>query len=217
MVYLLNLRIVHSIYKTLEPSTGKIPLILCSLSYKMHSIYLLRVFNDPVVMVFMNLCVLSAIKNKWKTSLVLYSIALSIKMNILLYLPGLLLCINWGTNYVFTLLSIFFIVSFQLIIAAPFIAVNSSGYFTMAFDFSRIFIQKESAYWQFLSNGIFVSRTFHIFLLALHVLFLLVFLVTKAADRTSFKRFLVSLNLPVSLDELQKPAKGCVLTAESNL
>ena len=208
---------MHSIYKILQPSVGKIPILICSLSYKMHSIYMLRMFNDSVAMLFMNLCILLAIQNKWKGSILLYSIALSIKMNILLYLPGLLLVVNWGKNYRYTLSALVFIVCFQLIIAAPFLLTNPSGYFTMAFDFSRVFLFEQSAYWQFLPEEIFVSRRFHNTLLLLHVLSLLIFLFRKAVVGRSIKAWAASLNLPCSLSAFMHPSQGLKLEPDSNL
>ena len=64
LIYLINLKILHSIYKKLEPWVGKIPIVLCCVSYKIHSIYLLRNHNDPIAMVFMYSSVLFALKNK---------------------------------------------------------------------------------------------------------------------------------------------------------
>ena len=187
---------------------GKVPLLICCLSYKMHSTYLLRMFNDCVAILFMNLCILFSLKNKWGLSVVLYSVALSIKMNILLYLPGLLLVINWTYNYVATLSTVLFVVGFQLLIALPFLQTNPSGYFKMAFDFSRVFDQKESAYWQFIPESTFTSKPFHNLLLVLHVLFLLIFLWRKAVYGFSIKSKLRSLNLPTSLSDFISPKQG---------
>ncbi|OMJ75488.1 hypothetical protein SteCoe_25337 [Stentor coeruleus] len=212
--YLINLIIVNNIYKRLEPHVGKWCVFILCLSFKMHSTYLLRLFNDPVAILFMNLCILFALDNKWKSAVILYSISLSIKMNILLYLPGLLLIINWGNNYIFTLCSLIFIIAFQLIIAIPFLLVNPRGYFTMAFDFSRVFDQKESAYWQFLPNEVFVSKIFHNTLLVFHVTLLLIFLFRKAAYGKTFVQKLRSLNLPTSLAEFLHPPQGTKIAPE---
>jgi alpha-1,3-mannosyltransferase len=156
----------------------------------------------------MNLCILLSLQKHWKSSTVFFSIALSIKMNILLYLPGFLLVINWHFNYLATLATVFFIVAFQLAIAVPFLQTNPSGYFKMAFDFSRVFDKKESAYWQFVPDDVFVSKNFHNALLVAHVAFLLVFLWRKAVYGRNFKEILRSLNLPSSFDEVFRPRSG---------
>lgn len=192
------------------------PLLICCLSYKMHSTYLLRMFNDCVAIFFMNLCVLCSIQNKWVVSVVLYSVALSIKMNILLYLPGILLAINWTYNYFATLGAVFFIIAFQLIIAIPFLQTNPSGYFKMAFDFSRVFDKKESAYWQFVPDEIFTSKTFHNSLLLFHVLFLLIFLYRKAIHGASLSSKWKSLNLPLTISDFTSPKQGEQMPADSN-
>ena len=181
----------------------------------MHSIYLLRSFNDPIAMFFMHSCILFAIKHKWKRSVLFYSLALSIKMNILLYLPGFLLVVNWAKNYLYTLFTLAFIVMFQLAIAAPFLLVNAEGYFSRAFDFSRVFLFKESAYWQFLPEHVFVSSKFHSLLLFLHLAFLLIFLFRKAANGSSLKEKFQSLNLPTSIQEFLNPGPGSDLQPES--
>ena len=187
---------------------GKYPLLLCMLSFKMHSTYLLRMFNDCVAILFMNICILLAIQHKWKTSVVIYSIALSIKMNILLYLPGLLLVVNWNLNYLATIATVLFVVGFQLAIAIPFLLTNAKGYFQMAFDFSRVFEKKESAYWQFVPDEFFVSKTFHNSLLIAHVLLLLVFLWRKAIHGRTFTEMMRSLNLPCSLSDFTRINSG---------
>ena len=174
----------------------------------MHSTYLLRMFNDCVAILFMNLCILFSLQNKWGLSVLLYSFALSIKMNILLYLPGLLLVLNWTFNYLTTLGTLVFVVGFQVLIALPFLQTNPGGYFKMAFDFSRVFDQKESAYWQFVPEETFRSKAFHNGLLVLHVLSLLVFLYRKAVCGSSIRSKLRSLNLPSSLKDLTSPGQG---------
>ena len=59
-----------------------------SLSKRIHSIYLLRLFNDPIAMLPLLASILALTNKKWSLSCFLLSLALSIKMNILLFFPG---------------------------------------------------------------------------------------------------------------------------------
>lgn len=67
---------------------GALPL-LC-LSKRVHSIFLLRLFNDGVAML-LAYCATAALVMRWPTaSLVLFSAAVSVKMNVLLFAPPVL-------------------------------------------------------------------------------------------------------------------------------
>jgi hypothetical protein len=63
--------------------------ILC-LSKRVHSIYLLRLFNDPFVMLFTYASILAMLNNYWALSFAFYSLAVGVKMSALLFSPGIL-------------------------------------------------------------------------------------------------------------------------------
>jgi alpha-1,3-mannosyltransferase len=58
------------------------------MSKRLHSIYVLRLFNDPIAMGVMTMATLALCKRQFTLANILFSLALSIKMNILLFLPA---------------------------------------------------------------------------------------------------------------------------------
>ncbi|XP_042746866.1 dol-P-Man:Man(5)GlcNAc(2)-PP-Dol alpha-1,3-mannosyltransferase isoform X1 [Lagopus leucura] len=89
-LYLLNLLLVFRIYCR----TGKVPpyvfFFMCCASYRIHSIFVLRLFNDPVAMAILFLAINFFLEDHWSWGCLLFSLAVSVKMNILLFAPGLL-------------------------------------------------------------------------------------------------------------------------------
>ena len=76
-------------------------LILLCLSKRLHSIYLLRLFNDGVAMLVAYIAVWLLVSQRWRASMVAFSAAVSIKMNVLLMAPPVLLVmLKVGTHQV---------------------------------------------------------------------------------------------------------------------
>jgi alpha-1,3-mannosyltransferase len=58
-------------------------------SKRLHSIYMLRMFNDGVAMMLLFMAVYLFARQRWRWGCVLFSFAVSIKMNVLLFAPAL--------------------------------------------------------------------------------------------------------------------------------
>ncbi|KAG0003215.1 Lethal(2)neighbour of tid protein, partial [Modicella reniformis] len=86
-LYLLTLGIVFTIYSK-DQTTPPYVLVLVCMSRRLHSIYVLRLFNDPVAMVFLYAAILAFLYKRWTLSSILFSLALSVKMSILLFFPA---------------------------------------------------------------------------------------------------------------------------------
>ncbi|CBQ71473.1 related to Alpha-1,3-mannosyltransferase [Sporisorium reilianum SRZ2] len=154
------------------PPLAVLPLFL---SKRIYSIFLLRMFNDPIAILFVYAALLAAIKARWNLSALLFSFGLGIKMNVLLFLPGLAAAsfayagIKGAVSYV-TL-----IVAVQGLLSLPFTLHDPHAYLSRAFDFSRAFLYVWTVNWRFVPEDTFLSQHFAKALLALHLALLVLF------------------------------------------
>ncbi|KAI5474876.1 hypothetical protein MNV49_002320 [Pseudohyphozyma bogoriensis] len=176
-LYVATQAMVFKIFKR----CGSVPpyaLILLTLSKRMHSIFLLRLFNDPVGMFFFYAAVLAwtARKPRWSVGSVLFSLALSIKMNHLITLPSLLYLFYLHLGLIPTVFQLALIALPQLILAFPFLDTSSHAltYFHTAFDFKREFLWEWTVNWRWVGEEAFESVTFSKVLLVAHVVVLVV-------------------------------------------
>ncbi|ORY32891.1 ALG3 protein-domain-containing protein [Naematelia encephala] len=178
-MYLLTFLLVATIYF----HSKRIPQILLvplTLSKRAHSIYLLRLFNDPLAMVLLYAAVLSLMYGRWRLGSVVYSLALGVKMNILLFLPGLLVLSFQHRGLIKTLQNLTIITIIQLLLPSPYFVsfANSyltKSYFSSAFDLSRQFLYEWTVNWRFVPSSTFLSREFALGLLGSHVGLLIIF------------------------------------------
>lgn len=183
-------------------------IILCC-SKRLHSIYVLRMFNDCFVTMFMALSwvsILAAINVKRDShrilqqreeqqpeaqadernasgmllylcmfaSVIFYSLALSVKMSALLYLPGYVIVMYMLCSESLSQLLLVAFVGLEVQVAVnwPFIGQDwetAQHFFSQAFDFGRVFLYKWTVNWRFVPEHTFLSRGFHLTLLALQV------------------------------------------------
>jgi alpha-1,3-mannosyltransferase len=108
-----------------------------------------------------------------------FSAALSVKMSILLYLPGLLVFLFKRHGLLHTLRHSSTIVLFQVLIALPFLRKHSWPYLSSAFEFSRVFLYKWTVNWRFISEDVFLSHSWALTLLAGQLFTLIAFAMIK--------------------------------------
>lgn len=137
-----------------------IPLVL---SKRSHSIYLLRLFNDPLAMLFLYAAVLLFMYSKWKIGSVVFSLALAVKMNILLFIPGLVVLMFQYRGFFGTLDGL--IITTFIQIGLPSLYFSETGahfqaYFLSAFDFSREFLYRWTVNWRCIPESVFLSKGF---------------------------------------------------------
>ncbi|VDD81152.1 unnamed protein product [Mesocestoides corti] len=208
-VYALSLGLIFNIYRKIS----KVPLfsilIMSFASYRVHSIYLLRLFNDPWAMLFLYSSINWCLYNHFTCAAVFFSIAVGIKMNILLFAPGLLLVLLKHRGLYETLGHLAECGIVQVLLGAIFLFRNSEAYFSRAFEFSRQFMYKWTVNWKVVPESLFLDRRFQVALLVLHIVFLTFFLVKFVRSRGGFKRFLEPLppstKLAVCADDVLYP------------
>jgi len=148
--------------------------LLC-LSKRLHSIYVLRLFNEALAMPLAWAMVLLAQRRRWLPAALAFSASVSVKMNALLFAPALALLMLLSCGRRAILLAASLAAALQLALAAPFLAAHPAAYLARAFEFGRAFEQRWSVNWQGLSSEQFASQAHARGLLLAHAAALLLF------------------------------------------
>lgn len=189
VVYLLNSLVVMALYQvvlqrmrslqTQQQRKGssmivwywRIAMGITCLSKRVHSIFVLRLFNDAPAMLLLHLSMyLFACCDAWAMGCAVFSLAVSIKMNILLFAPGLLLLLLQKNRCILgTVKHLSICALVQLVLGWPFLSTHPISYIKKAFEFDRVFFYKWTVNWKFLPEELFVSKPWALLLLGLHV------------------------------------------------
>ncbi|XP_031840181.1 dolichyl-P-Man:Man5GlcNAc2-PP-dolichol alpha-1,3-mannosyltransferase Alg3 isoform X1 [Nomia melanderi] len=173
VLYISLLILVCRIYAKTKKVPPYVLIIMCCTSYRVHSIFTLRLFNDPIAMVLLFASINAFLDDRWYLGSILYSLAVSIKMNILLFAPALFIAYLSNLGLLKTVVHLFVCAFIQLMLGMPFILNNPLAYVKGSFDFGRVFEFKWTVNWRFLPQHIFIHPYFHLSLLALHILALI--------------------------------------------
>ncbi|PLW16770.1 hypothetical protein PCASD_17157 [Puccinia coronata f. sp. avenae] len=178
MIYLITMGFVLAIYKHCQslPTYTVFSLVL---SKRLHSIYVLRLFNDGIAMMALYVSIWCLVTKKWNWSALWFSLALSIKMNILLFFPafGFIYFQTVGLLKTINLMLIIGLV--QVWLALPFLIQFPREYLSKAFEFKRVFQYQWTVNWRMISQSSFLSPGFASLLTALHLSTLTWFTWTK--------------------------------------
>lgn len=158
ILYLGTVAIVFQIY-WLAGCPGWL-LTLCVLSKRVHSIYVLRLFNDAVSQFFSYLALLIFLYQRHTVFALIYSFAVSVKMQPLLHCPAVGLCLVLRRGWAFTLRSIAIMLALQLGLALPFLSTNPAAYLARAFGGPGHLQHVWSVNWKLLPGYMFESRAF---------------------------------------------------------
>mmetsp|Transcript_18164 Transcript_18164/g.29484 ORF Transcript_18164/g.29484 Transcript_18164/m.29484 type:complete len:434 (+) Transcript_18164:173-1474(+) len=129
--------------------------IVCS--RRVHSIFALRLFNDGVAMLFVYICIFLLVRRRWTLACFFFSVAFSIKMNIILFVPGLAVVLLETGGLLPTFMRGLMCLVMQAVLASPFLLTNAGGYMHRAFELGRVFMFKWTVNFKFLPEDIFVS------------------------------------------------------------
>jgi len=175
VLYIALLCLVFRIYIKSKKVPPYVLVLTCCSSYRIHSIFVLRLFNDPVAMVLFYASVNLFLDSKWSLASLFYSMAVSVKMNILLFSPAILLTYLICLGLKGTLTQLTICASVQILLGIPFILTNPIAYIRGAFNLGRVFLYEWTVNWRFLPEDIFTNSYFHVGLLVLHITLLLFF------------------------------------------
>ena len=149
----------------------RIAMGITCLSKRIHSIFVLRLFNDAPAMLLLHISMyLFACCDSWALGCAVFSLAVSIKMNVLLFAPGLLLLLlQKNQSLLGTIRHLSICASLQLLLGWPFLTTYPISYIKKAFEFDRVFFFKWTVNWKFLPEEMFTSKPWALMLLACHL------------------------------------------------
>lgn len=174
LLYIVNLMIVLFIYLKTDVLPWWALSLLC-LSKRVHSIFVLRLFNDCVATTLLYAAVATFLCRRWHSGMILFSLAVSIKMNVLLYAPSLLLLLLKGLSFSGVITALLGAAIVQVLLGFPFLVSHPVAYISRAFNLGRVFIHFWSVNFKFLPEPIFVSKGFALSLLIIHLALLAAF------------------------------------------
>lgn len=149
------------------------------LSKRLHSIFVLRLFNDCFAVFFLWVAIYIFQRRLWTLGSMLYSWGLGIKMSLLLALPGIGIMLFMARGFQSSIKQLWLMTQLQVVLAFPFLPANWKGYLGRAFEFSRQFLFKWTVNWRFVGQETFLSKEFSIFLLVGHLGVLVLFATTR--------------------------------------
>lgn len=97
------------------------------------------------------------------------------KMNILLFSPGLLALFLLFLGWRGTAVQLVICALVQVAVGAPFLLNNPVSYINGAFNFGRVFLYQWTVNWRVLPEWVFLHKGFHLVLLLTHLLVIIAF------------------------------------------
>lgn len=204
ILYLGTLSIVMACYRRAKAPLYIFPMLI--LSKRLHSIFVLRLFNDCFAVFFLWVAIYIFQRRIWTLGSLAYSWGLGIKMSLLLALPAIGTVLFLGKGVKGSLKQAWLMAQLQTVIALQFLPVNGIGYLSRAFEFSRQFLFVWTVNWRFIGEDIFLSKGFSIILLVGHVSALALFITTRwlrPAEKTAIELLHQALKMEEPLGKMQ--------------
>ncbi|EQL28863.1 alpha-1,3-mannosyltransferase [Blastomyces dermatitidis ATCC 26199] len=190
ILYLATLVIVMWSYRSAGAPPYLLPLLV--LSKRLHSIFLLRLFNDAVATFFLWAAILMLQRRQWAVGVVLWSMGVGVKMTVLLVAPAVAVIVVLGAGIIKAAGLGVTALLLQVLFAVPFLQDHPSSYISRAFEFTRQFLFTWTVNWRFVGEDVFLSKSFALALLVVHASILGAFFVFRwiAPSNTSLTQFI---------------------------
>ncbi|KAJ5747444.1 uncharacterized protein N7511_009140 [Penicillium nucicola] len=171
VLYLATLIVVVACYR----QTGAPPYLfpLLALSKRLHSIFVLRMFNDGAATFAMWVAIYP-----WTAGIAVWSFGVAIKMTLVLFVPAIAILTLLSLGLARSISLGVMAVLIQGLLAVPFLQTNATSYLSRAFELSRQFLFKWTVNWRFIGEETFLSREFSLGLIVLHISLLAIFVGT---------------------------------------
>ncbi|RHZ12165.1 hypothetical protein DYB31_008481, partial [Aphanomyces astaci] len=131
--YLITISAIFAIFYRSRVAPPWTAILVCT-SKRLHSIYMLRLFNDGIAMMFLFIAIYLCCRQQWRLGCLVYSFAVSIKMNVLLFAPALFFLLLQSSGVLRTIGYLSICASLQVALALPFLKTFWWSYLTKAFD-----------------------------------------------------------------------------------
>ncbi|EPS59064.1 hypothetical protein M569_15746 [Genlisea aurea] len=118
---------------------------------------------------------ISFLYQKWHLGLIIFSGAVSVKMNVLLFAPPLLILMLKAMDIFGVITAGAGAALVQVLLGLPFLLSYPVAYVSRAYDLGRVFIHFWSVNFKFVPEPVFVSKGFAVSLLATHLVLLGIF------------------------------------------
>ena len=176
VVYLSALSMVFACYRKAQAPPYIYPLLI--LSKRLHSIFLLRLFNDGFAILALFTAIYFYQKKIFTIGSVAYSFGVGTKMSLLLAGPAIGVLLLQVLPFKRAFNAAFLMAQVQFTLAVPFF-LNWRGYLARSFELSRVFLYKWTVNWRFISEERFSSKEFALTLILLHLTLLTTFVCTR--------------------------------------
>lgn len=130
-------------------------------------------------MLFLYIAIDMFLNDHWMLGCLIYSFGVSVKMNLLLFSPAVLMLLMARHGTVDTVKHLTVCAVTQVLLGLPFLLVNPVGYIARSFNLGRQFFYKWTVNWRLLPEDIFLNPSFQIVLLFGHIVLLLLFFYYK--------------------------------------
>ncbi|KAL8822727.1 MAG: hypothetical protein Q9191_006540 [Dirinaria sp. TL-2023a] len=144
-LYLSVLSLVMTCYRQAKAPPYIFPLLV--LSKRMHSLFMLRLFNDCFAVGALFLAIYAYQKRIWTIGSFAYSFGVAIKMSLLLAAPGVGIMLLQALPFRRAVNAAFLMAQVQFTMALPFLPAGAKAYISRAFQFTRQFLFKWTVNW----------------------------------------------------------------------